>query len=180
LEYLTYILIILVILCLFVVALRNTGQSLFEVDEVKLMKKVRGRPVGKQTTTGSAETEPALAVRALNKETIAVPTPWGWPGYDERSTAKGLALANENQVNGVSDSLHRLIDHLLREKQTVENQEYLLKKDASLRALFEDRYGRARVAPDAGRRKLKIPLLPEPGKPLNMNTLRTMKTPWGW
>ena len=73
-----------------------------------------------------------------------------------------------------------MIDHLLSEKQTVENQEYLLKKDASLRALLEDRYGRARVAPDAGQRKLKIPLLPEAGKPLNMNTLRTMKTPWGW
>ncbi len=179
-EYLTYILIILVILCLFVVALRNTGQSLFEVDEVKLMKRVRGRPIEKQTTTGNAATEPALAVRALNKETLAVPTPWGWPGYDERSTAKSLALANEEQVNGVSDSLHRMIDHLLSEKQTVENQEYLLKKDASLRALLEDRYGRARVAPDAGQRKLKIPLMPEPRKPLNMNTLRTMKTPWGW
>ena len=179
-EYLTYILIILVILCLFVVALRNTGQSLFEVDEVKLINRVRARPVGKKTTTGSAAIEPALAVRTLIKETISVPTPWGWPGYDERSTAKSLASANEDQVNGVSDSLHRMIDHLLSEKQTVENQEYLLKKDASLRALLEDRYGRARVAPDAGRRKLKIPLLPEPREPLNMNTLRTMKTPWGW
>ena len=179
-EYLTYILIILAILCLFVVALRNTGQSLIEPDEVKLLNKVRARPVGKQTTTSSTATEPALAVRELKRETHTVPTPWGWPGYDERTTARNFALANAEQVHGVSDSLHRLIDHLLSEKQTVENQEYLLKKDASLRALLEDRYGRARVAPDTGRRKLKIPLLPEPGVPLNMDTLSNMKTPWGW
>jgi hypothetical protein len=180
LEYLTYILIILVILCLFVVALRNTGQSLFEPDEVKLLDRVRTRPIGKQTTTSSTATEPALAVRELKRETHTVPTPWGWPGYDSRTTAKSLALANEEQVNGVSDSMHRFIVHLLSEKQTVENQDYLLKKDASLRALLEDRYGRARVAPDAGRRKLKIPLMPEPDVPLKMATLSNIKTPWGW
>lgn len=179
-EYITYILIILGIVAICLIWLRSSAQPLIRTVEPKFSEKVRVGSIEKQTTKSSTATETARVDVALNGKMLNVPTPWGWPGYNERVSNSNPGTLNAREVHGVSESLHRLVDHLLSEKKTVENGEYLLKKDASLRALFEDRYGRARVAPDAAYQDLNAPSLPEPSEPLKMETLREIKTPWGW
>jgi hypothetical protein len=89
--------------------------------------------------------ENELRLRALSN----VPTPWGWPGglqHGSGATANGLA------VNG-GQAIHRWVDGLVSEKQTTENIEYQRRREASLRALLEDRFhssGRASHAVQHG------------------------------
>jgi len=117
---------------------------------------------------------------ALDRETLNVPIPWGWPGHDDHVTANHYTSLNAQEVHGVSESLHRFADRLLREKQTIESRDYLLKKEVSLRALLEDRYGRAYRTPRAKNRNVQAPVSRNPGKPLVMEPLHEVKTPWGW
>ena len=164
-------LIILGILGLCVVLFRIPEEFVTEIDATKFSKqKVPDRAVAKQIRQNGRATEQGLAV----------PIPWGWPGYDEHAKNKGAANGNPEQAHGVSESLHRFVDHLLSEKQTVENREYVLKKDASLRAMVEDRYGRARLAPDQKQQEPGELLLRKSGEPPKMKVLIALKTPWGW
>jgi hypothetical protein len=179
-EYITYILFILGIVATCLIWLRSSAPPLIRTVEPKISEKVSTGSPEKQTTMSSTATETTRVDVALNGKMPNVLTPWGWPGHNERVSDSNPATRNAQEVHGVSESLHRLVGHLLSEKQTVEDREYLLKKDASLRALLEDRYGRASVAPDAGYQELKAPLFPEPSEPLKMEILREIKTPWGW
>ena len=164
-EYITYILIIfgLMAVCFLLLA---------EKARVHKLKK----PTSKITTPVEASGEDI----ALNREVLNVPIPWGWPGHDDQFTANSHASLSAQEVHGVSESLYRFADRLISEKQTIESREYLLKKDASLRALLEDRYGRAYRAPQDINRNVPAPFLHDPGKPLVMEPLREVKTPWGW
>ena len=164
-EYITYILIILGIMALCFV--------LFP-------EKARDHTLKKQTLKIGTPAEIISEEVALDRKTLNVPIPWGWPGHDEHVTDHSHASLNAQEVHGVSESLHRFADRLLSEKQTIESQEYLLKKDASLRALLEDRYGPAYRAPRSNSRNVHAPLVRGPGKPLVMEPLREVKTPWGW
>ena len=179
-EYITYILIILGIMVLCHFVLRDPEQSLTRDEEPGLLKKIPEHLSGKKATNNSAASELPNASHTPGIETLNVPTPWGWPGHDNRAATTSKAIPNAQEVHDVSESLHRFVSRLLSEKQTVEDREYLLKKDASMKALFEDRYGRAGVAPDAGNPKTGTPPLSDPDKAHEMDSLRQMKTPWGW
>jgi hypothetical protein len=164
-EYITYILIIFGVMALCFVL---------------LPEKARDYKLKKQTLKNATPLETSRVDVALNREMQNVPIPWGWPGHDERATENGHASPNAREVQGVSESLHRFADRLLSEKQTKESREYLLKKDASLRALLEDRYGRAYLTSQANNRNTQATLSRDPGKPLIMEPLHEVKTPWGW
>ena len=155
-EYITYILIIL---------------GIIAVCFILLPERVQDNSLGKRAPKSdiSAET-PTVDVVASNNMR-SVPVPWGWPGHAEHTTDKSHASLNASEVHGVSESLHRFADRLLSEKQTVENGEYVLKKDASIKALLEDRYGRVRK---------KTRPSPVRAKPPVKEGLREIKTPWGW
>jgi hypothetical protein len=164
-EYITYILVVFGIMAL---------------CYVLCPEKAREHKLKKQTLKSGVPAETPPVDVALNSEMLSVPIPWGWPGHDEHVTNHSHASSNAQEVHGVSESLHRFADRLLSEKQTKESREYLLKKDASLRALLEDRYGRAYRMPLANNRGTQAPLLRDPGKPLVMESLHEVKTPWGW
>ena len=164
-EYVTYILIITGIMALCFVLWPEKARE----HTLKRSTHKSGTPAG----TAHADT-------ALNRETLNVPIPWGWPGHEEHATDNSHATFAAQEVHGVSESLHRFADHLLSEKQTKESREYQLKKEDSLRALLEDRYGRAYRAPQANNKNMQSPNLRNPGKPLVMESLQEVKTPWGW
>ena len=164
-EYVTYILIITGIMALCFVLWPEKARE----HTLKRSAHKSGTPAG----TAHADT-------ALNRETLNVPIPWGWPGHEEHATDNSHATFAAQEVHGVSESLHRFADHLLSEKQTKESREYQLKKEDSLRALLEDRYGRAYRAPQANNKNMQSPNLRNPGKPLVMESLQEVKTPWGW
>ena len=164
-EYITYILIVFGIMAL---------------CYVLCPEKALEHTLKKQASKITTSSETSRADVALNREMLNVPIPWGWPGHDEHVTDHSHASLHAQEVHGVSESLHRFADRLLSEKQTVKSREYLLKKDASLRALLEDRYGRAYRMPQFNNRNVQAPLLHGHGKPLVMEPLREVKTPWGW
>jgi len=87
-----------------------------------------------------------------------VPTPWGWSGCDVRQGRLRGAL------NG-KGSLRAGLDHLVSEKRTVDDDEYRSRKEASLRALLEDRYGRPASPTEMEYRRVKPPRLRDPGRP---------------
>ena len=59
----------------------------------------------------------------------------------------------------------RFADKLIHEKTNVDDQEYLKKRNASVRALLEDRYGRSARMSEIEYNKVKAPLLRDPGAP---------------
>jgi hypothetical protein len=69
------------------------------------------------------------------------------------------------EVHGISESLHHFVEKLLREKKTVDSQEYRSRKDACIRALLEDRYGHAVDMAQVRYREVKPPLLRDPSQP---------------
>jgi hypothetical protein len=164
-EYITYILVVFGIMAL---------------CYVLCPEKAREHKLKKHTLKSSAPAETAPVDVVLDSEMLSVPIPWGWPGHDERVTNHSHASLNAQEVHGVSESLHRFADRLLSEKQTIESREHLLKKDASMRALLEDRYGRAYRMTRANNRVARARLLRDPDKPLVIEPLREVKTPWGW
>jgi hypothetical protein len=172
-EYVTYILVILGIMAVCLFLIRGSGQSLFGEDDSRVLGKSSDRSPEKATAKRSVVSNSARTAPVLKKETISVPTPWGWPGHGKHVNAKSHALPNTEEVHDVSESLHRFVDRLISEKQTVESRDYLLKKDASLRALLEDRYGRVVRKRETENRSVKAPVL-KPSEPLDV------KTPWGW
>ena len=127
-----------------------------------------------------------------------VPTPWGWPGSFHSAIGGNGGQPGDDNSHG---ALHRWVDQLVTEKQTVDDGEYRKKREASMRALLEDRFhspshkkegvrgtngkpagGVSRNLPDdpgkdvrvtAGNRSESAPLaFDEP--------LSGVKTPWGW
>jgi len=164
-EYVTYILVVIGIMVL---------------CYVLCPEQAREHKLKKQTLKSSVPAETTPVEVALNSEMLRVPIPWGWPGHDEHVINHSHASLNAQEVHGVSESLHRFADRLLSEKQTIESREYLLKKDASMRALLEDRYGRAYRMPQANSQFAQTQLSRGSGKPLFMEPLREVKTPWGW
>jgi len=156
-EYISYILITLGILvsCLFLMRLP-------ELPEQKKIRKTRASNAVNQTIEPMA---PEDALRVLKRELKQVPTPWGWPGNPGVSSSRNYAASKSQDAQAASGSLQQFVDRLFREKHTVDNREYLLRKDASLRALVEDRFGRASTMKEIPYRKVKPPLLRDPAAP---------------
>ena len=101
----------------------------------------------------------------LQRELTHVPTPWGWPGHQGSASLRSQASPDIQEVNGVSGSIGHFVERLFSEKRTVDSREYLLRKDASLRTLIEDRYGRASTMKEIPYRQVKPPRLRDPSQP---------------
>lgn len=87
-----------------------------------------------------------------------VRTPWGWPHHEDLTNQKQTATVSSNP-------LRRFANRLIDPKKTKEDQEYLEKRNASIRALLEDRYGRASRMTEIPYSKVKAPLLRDPSAP---------------
>lgn len=161
-EYITYILIILGIMAFCLLLFRQTGRG------VKRGHSMASSSIGieRETETGD---KPELVTLNVN-----IPIPWGWPGND------GWVHAGDDHP--VSDSLHRFVDRLISEKQTVGNHEYLVRRNESLRAMIEDRFGQ-RTPVKSGEKLLRKNALQEskfvPGHAVK-NALADVRRPWGW
>jgi len=167
-EYFTYILIILgiMILCLLVFreVFREEGRAGRGVST--------GHSMGNSSVSVDLKAEPGTPGEfSLNSN---VPIPWGWPGND--------GWVNAGNDHAVSDSLHRFMDHLISEKQTIESREYLFRRDESLRAMIEDRFGQ-RTHVKSRREVLRKNSSPEsgliPGHAVK-SALADVRKPWGW
>jgi len=159
-EYVYYVLFILAMMaaCLYMMGLpRNYRLSASQVDLADKARKRRSRDK-KHLAKIEARRDREFQRRIVMRDLSNVPVPWGWPGNKS-------GLVDFESGEGMSASLHRWVDHLVREKRTVEDQEFAMKKAASLRALLEDRYGRASNMPQMHYHKVKAPLLRDPGAP---------------
>ena len=156
-EYISYILITLAILVSCLLLMRPPA--------LPEQKKNKTAQEPKKTDQTSDTLSPADARRVLKRELLHVPTPWGWPGNSPVPSQRNFKTSNSQDVLGASGSIQHFVDRLFREKNTVDNQEYLLKKDASLRAMVEDRYGRASTMKEIPYRKVKPPRLRDPAAP---------------
>lgn len=158
-EYVYYILIILGLMAFIIYLVSLPGRSRLSNDHMALAEDARKR---KQRQQAQEEAEVRKSPRgrrsspAIQRELSRVPTPWGWPQYGDDKNG------NSNH-HDFSESIHRFADRLIHEKKTVQDQKYLEKRNASMRALLEDRYGRASRMPEVPYRKVKAPLLRDPG-----------------
>jgi hypothetical protein len=159
-EYVTYILIILGVMALCLAVFGRKG------DFVST-KSGKPFPAGSKQP-GSVEAQAKSKSTPENR--LNVPTPWGWPGNG--------SVVKASEDHDLSETLHRFVDHLIAEKQTVEDRGYLLKRDESLRLLIEDRYGKS-VGSGSGSAHTKknaagIPIV------VKQRELKEIRTPWGW
>ena len=164
-EYVYYILIILGLLGLIIAFAILKGQSRLANNHLSLAEAARKRKQKEQKAReAEGSRKPILASQrhknspVIERELASVPTPWGWPNYvEDRNKNKGDL--------DFSGSLSRFADRLIHEKKTVQDQLYLKKRNASMRALLEDRYGRPSEMPEIQYKRVKAPLLRDPGAP---------------
>jgi hypothetical protein len=206
-EYLNYILIILGIMAVCILLIRIPGQKRLKGDKVALSDRARNHREQKQVSRAEERKQKKHDQEVLNRELSKVSTPWGWPGHNHTVKLENSLEAQE--VHGFSESLHRFVDKLVAEKKTVDNEEYMLRKNDSLRSMVEDRYGRANKMSELEYRKVKAPLLRDPSQPhdqmdnfpdgkvdgvesklssqpestrlrMKLSRLREVRKPWGW
>lgn len=154
-EYLYYLLVILALLALCLYLVRIPGHARLTRKPVDLADRARAYRKRQEKAAEQAPLPPPPE-HVFRRELRHVPTPWGWPGSEVRQGGTSL--------NGSPGSLQGWIDRLVSEKRTVDDNEYLLRKDASLRALLEDRFGRPAQPGKMVYRKVKPPQLRDPGR----------------
>jgi hypothetical protein len=194
-EYLYYVLVVLVILAVLLAIARIPGQARLTRNHEQLAERARSRRDAEQQKPA----EPDRRSIVLRRQLRNVPTPWGWPGSD---------LHHEDADS--EGSLGRWVDRLISEKRTVQDEAYRLRKESSMRALLEDRYGRPVQATEVPYRKVAPPKLRDPDLPhdqmdnfpsgrgerimsqlqkqprtiapakLRPSDLKDVKRPWGW
>jgi len=98
-------------------------------------------------------------------------TPWGWPGHGAVQSGESADGADR----GLGDRLGDWVGALLQQKRTVDDEDYRVRTNESLRALVEDRYARPSAARPNPRRggaaRERSPGLERTGP---------VRTPWGW
>ena len=199
-EYLYYLLITGSILSLlFLLLVRSVGlreERVHKSVRDRTQKSAQEKPEKSDSTFESPTSQFVSGGRRLSR----VPTPWGWPGHNGNGDhGAGISSGKSSVSNGqpiAGDSLHHWVDRLMAEKRTVEDQEYVLKKHASLRALLEDRYGKSVRQHDQAHDNLKAnpeqngPSLKNEARQLTLpgargarrktSQLREIRMPWGW
>ncbi len=165
-EYVYYVMGILAVLLLGILLIMQSGRARLAADQAVLAERARKRRI-RNARLRSAEDSQTLPEheKILKRELSNVPTPWGWPGCSDLHPSKTRSAIADSEVHGVSQTLHRWVDRLVSERRTVEDNEYVLRKNASIRALLEDRYGRASTMPEIKYRKVKPLLLRDPSAP---------------
>jgi hypothetical protein len=164
-EYLNYLLVILALLavCLLFMLRRPTDARL-RSRQAELAERARQRrrhAMAAGENAASAERRKQV----LNRELRSVRTPWGWPGSDVR-IGNGLNGSNDGPPRqGTTGLLQQWVDRLITEKRTVDDDEYLLRRDASLRAMIEDRFGRSARPTEMAYQPVRAPLLRDPSRP---------------
>lgn len=140
-EYVIYLAAILVPLGLCIYKLTTLGRA----EPVGRARRIISSEDETPEQAGNVKAPVSLrqAEEVLQRERLKVPTPWGWPGnpnthetyYAQDHPARHASVSAEG-----SATLHRWVDHLVSSKQTTDNQEYLRRRDYSMRALLEDRF----------------------------------------
>ena len=151
-EYVYYLLVVISIFSmLLLLFVRSENLSKENSREFKRIQARKNIAVQKQKAQSEAISTASQSV-SPSRQASQAPTPWGWPGHQghgnfmESSAGRSFSSGNP-EVSGMA--LQQWVDRLLSEKRTVEDQEYLLKKNDSLRALLEDRYGTTNGARNA-------------------------------
>jgi hypothetical protein len=163
-EYVNYNLILLATLVALLIWLmlpsrsRSAGQirSNSSNSHRRLKKKIMPYKDAGQTHAARAGQKKQKSDRDLSK----VPTPWGWPQQQKHDLNGGEPATAMSHSHSVSESLHHWADMLIREKHTVDDEDYRLKKEVSMRTLMEDRYGRASVK--ARKKPVRLPRAARP------------------
>lgn len=164
-EYLYYVLLILVLLAGCVFALMIPGRRRLANRPDQLADRANRRREKQQQKTNARRPDLAHRHVVLERERNHVPTPWGWPGSDLHSAGRSDQAPEGYGEIDHPGALRRWVDHLVAEKRTVQDEEYARKREASLRALLEDRFGRSVKATEMTYRKVKPPLLRDPSQP---------------
>lgn len=155
-EYLYYLLVILALVALCLYLVRIPGHARLTRKPADLADRARAYRRREQKAAERAPA-PHLPAHVLRRELKHVLTPWGWPGSELRQGGVGMDRSQS--------SLQGWVDRLVSEKRTVDDDEYRLRKDASLRALLEDRFGRPAQPGVVAYRQVKPPQLRDPGLP---------------
>ncbi len=109
----------------------------------------------RQHLRASRTSDPTIA-----RQVKQVPIPWGWPHH------RGSNRRRANRPSA-SESMHYLLDCLIREKQLADRTHLDPRSSNSVRALLEDRYGpvnRDRMT-EMPYHVVKAPLLRDPNAP---------------
>ena len=117
-------------------------------------RELKQRPPQKNAVSGyfARKHRPVVA-----RQIKQVNTPWGWPQHADQ----GMHVPSNHEV---SSSLRHFADRLIDSKKTKEDRDYLEKRNASLRALLEDRYGRASRMTEVQYECVKAPRLRDPNE----------------
>jgi hypothetical protein len=159
-EYVYYALFILAVLAVCVFLAGLPGRHRLAGRQVDLADRARRRreKVAGLDAEKSQKQFRKTRHHVLQRDLSQVPVPWGWPGHNNTP-------AIQDGEDGIATSLQRWVDHLVREKRTVDDAEFLSKRTESLKAMLEDRYGRASTMAAMPYRKTKAPLLRDPSAP---------------
>ena len=163
-EYFYYVVVILALLAACLFALRIPGQKRLKRQPEELAERARQRRKREQKKASTRDTDQKYRHAIIERELQKVRTPWGWPGSELHGVESVHGAADPGK-QGVHGGLRRWVDHLIAEKRTIEDETYRKRRQDSLRALLEDRYGRAVKPSEMTYRKVKPPLLRDPSLP---------------
>ena len=164
-EYLYYVLLVLALLAGCVFALMIPGRRRLANRPDQLADRSNRRREKQQQKADARRPDLAHRHVVLERERKHVPTPWGWPGSDLHGAGRTHHGVDGSFEVAHPGALRRWVDHLVAEKRTVQDESYVTRREASLRALLEDRYGRSVKATEVAYRKVKPPLLRDPSAP---------------
>lgn len=199
-EYLYYLLIVGSILSLLLLLFVRSAGLREEKSRSSTRDRTQKSAQGKQEESATEFEPPANQFFSGGRQFSRVPTPWGWPGHNGHGDhGAGSWTGKSSGLNGqpvAGDSLHQWVDRLMAEKRTVEDQEYVLKKNESLRALLEDRYGKSdrkhdqmdnnrkssaeQVSSSLKKEARQLTLPGARGTHRKSSQLGEIRMPWGW
>lgn len=164
-EYLFYCSIVLTLVGIIVFAFRLSAERRLQDHQMKLADRARKRRErAAQDRDAKARILPHQEA-VLRRQLKNVPTPWGWPGSANRAVAAGGKSPLSPDVQASSGMFQRWIDHLLAEKRTVDDSEYLESRHAALRSMIEDRFGRTPQPQEMAFQNVRPPRLMDPQRP---------------
>jgi len=163
-EYLYYVLLILALLAACLFALKIPGRKRLNRQHEELAERARQRRNREQEKASTRNPNRKYHHAVIERELQKVRTPWGWPGSELHGGEPAHGADGPGEL-GAHGGLRRWVDHLIAEKRTIQDETYLKRRQDSLRALLEDRYGRAVKPSEMTYRKVKPPLLRDPSLP---------------